>query len=592
MTESVTPEIVLHGIGGSPGICIGRAYLVDKEGVEVVPKYEIPKIKLELEKKRFKAAVKRSTDELRRIINEHTEGFRESANILETHLLLLKDKMLFGRTIDTIQNERINAEWALKRVVSKLRPKFESLEDPYLRDRAEDIMHVSDRIMKNLVGAEDVNIGEIDKRVILVARDLSPAETSQIQLERVMGFVTDRGGRASHTSIIARSLAIPAVLGIENATSLIRNDDMLIVDGIAGVVVVNPCEHTLIEAQERKARHEDRSAEYARKGHLPAQTLDGRLLAVMGNIELPEEVVAVLDKGGDGIGLYRTEFQYLSRSSFPSEDELFESYKGVIDVVPDKPVTIRTLDINGDKAMAGATEQDEANPVLGLRAIRYCLQRPEVFKTQLRAILRAARYGNVRILIPMISQLEEVRITRRFLAEASTELTKEGIAHGKNVKIGAMIEVPSAALIADVIAKEVDFFSIGTNDLIQYTMAIDRGNRHVAYLYNPLHPAVIRLLKQIVDAGQRNNIPVYMCGEMAGEPMCIPILLGLGLSELSANPQAIPLVKNAVRMLNHQEARRFVEKILTLSTTSEVEQMLDCTYGKMLNNSNHKAPWE
>jgi phosphoenolpyruvate-protein phosphotransferase (PTS system enzyme I) len=589
MPDSFPNEIVLYGIGGSPGICIGQAYLVDKEGVDVLPKYAVSKTKLESEKKRFKAAVKRAMDELRKIISENTEGFREPTSILETHLVLLKDKMLFGRTIDMIHTEHINAEWALKKVISELRPMFEGMEDPYLRDRAEDILHVSNRIMKNLTGAEGINIGTINKRVILVARDLSPAETSQIQLERVMGFVTDRGGRASHTSIIARSLEIPAVLGLENATSIIRNEDIIIVDGISGAVVVNPSDQTLVEAEERKSRHENRRAEYARKGHLPAQTMDGRRLSIMGNIEQPEEVVAVLDKGGDGIGLYRTEFQYLARAAFPSEDELFENYKGVVDIMPDKPVTIRTLDINGDKAMAGA-EPDEANPVLGLRAIRYCLQKPDVFKTQLRAILRAARFGQVRILIPMISQLEEVRATKRLLSEAAAELTKKGVPYGKNCKLGVMIEVPSAALIADAIAKEVDFFSIGTNDLIQYTMAIDRGNRHVAYLYNPLHPAVIRLLKQVIDAGQRNNTPVYMCGEMAGEPLCIPILLGLGLSELSTNPQAIPIVKNAVRMLNLQETRGFVEKILTLSTIDDIDHMVNRMYGDLLNN-NHQASW-
>ena len=592
MPEGASREIVLYGIGGSPGICIGRAYLVDKEGVEVLPKYTVPKNKLESEKKRFKAAVKRAMDELRQIISENTEGFREPTSILETHLVLLKDKMLFGRTIDMIQNEHINAEWALKKVVSELRPMFESMEDPYLRDRAEDILHVSNRIMKNLVGAEGFDIGNIDKRVILVARDLSPAETSQIQLERVMGFVTDRGGRASHTSIIARSLEIPAVLGLERATSVIRNEDVIIVDGISGVVVVHPSEQTLAEAEARNARHENRRAEVARKGHLPAQTMDGRRLWVMGNIEQPEEVVAVLDKGGDGIGLYRTEFLYLSRDAFPSEDELYENYRGVVEVMPDKPVTIRTLDVNGDKALSGTAELDEANPVLGLRAIRYCLRKPEVFKTQLRAILRAARFGQVRILIPMISQLEEIRATKRLLAESAAELAKAGTPYSKSVKLGVMIEVPSAALLADAMAREVDFFSIGTNDLIQYTLAIDRGNRHVAYLYNPLHPAVIRLLKQVADAGLRNNVPVYMCGEMAGEPLSIPILLGLGLSELSTNPQTIPIVKSAVRMLNLQEARRFVEKILTLSTIDDIDHMVQRIYGDLLNNSNHQSSWE
>ncbi|MEJ2041578.1 MAG: phosphoenolpyruvate--protein phosphotransferase, partial [Desulfosarcinaceae bacterium] len=370
---------------------------------------------------------------LRLIINETAEDFKEPIHILETHLVLLKDKMLYARTIDTIERESINAEWALKKVVSLIRPMFESMSDPYLRDRAEDILHVSDRIMKNLMGSELVDIKSIGKRVILVARDLAPAETSQIQLERVKGFVTDRGGRASHTSIIARTLEIPAVLGLENATSLIHNDDIIIVDGTAGVVVINPAEQTLIEAEERKEGYEIRRAEYARQGHLPAETRDGIRLAVMGNIELPEEVVAVLDKGGEGIGLYRTEFQYLARNGFPSEDELFESYKGVLDVMPDKPVTIRTLDINGDKALRGGSEPDEDNPALGLRAIRYCLKMPDVFNTQLRAILRAAYYGWVRLLIPMISHVEEVLETKRLLAEAAESLDKEGVPYNKEI---------------------------------------------------------------------------------------------------------------------------------------------------------------
>jgi phosphotransferase system enzyme I (PtsI) len=577
-------ETIIRGIGGSPGICIGKAYLVDKEGVAVVPKYPVAEDKLTAEKQRFKAAVKKASDELRKIINETPEELRQHAQILETHAVLLKDKMLYGRTIETIEKELINAEWALKKVVSAIKPMFESMNDPYLRDRAEDILHVSDRIFNNLVGAESLSIGAINKRVILVAKDLSPAETSQIQLERIMGFVTAGGSRASHTSIIARSLEIPAVLGLENATHIIKNDDIIIVDGTAGVVVINPSDSTLIEAERRKTAYEERRAAYARISHLPAQTKDGLRLSVMGNIELPEEVVAVLDKGGDGIGLFRTEFQYMSRSYFPDEEELFEHYKDVVDVMPDKPVTIRTLDINGDKAVAYTSEDDEINPVLGLRAIRYCLNKPEVFKIQLRAILRASAYGQVRILLPMISRIDEIRETKRILAEVKASLDKDGLPYEKEIQIGVMIEVPSAAIMADAMAKEVDFFSIGTNDLIQYTMAIDRTNRHVAHLYNPLHPAVIRLIKITADAGRNHNIPVFMCGEMAGEPLYLPILLGLGLKELSTNSQAIPVVKNAIRALDDQECRGFVEKVLQLTIIDQIETLVNDTYGDLLVN--------
>ena len=590
MQDKPQSEMIIRGIAGSPGICIGKAYLVDKEGVEVMPKYPIGNSKLAAEKKRFKAAVKKSSDELHQIINDTPEELREHAQILETHAVLLKDKMLYGRTIETIEKELINAEWALKKVVAFIKPMFANMNDAYLRDRAEDIVHVSDRIFKHLVGAESVSIGTINKRVILVAKDLSPAETSQIQLERIMGFVTDGGGRASHTSIIARSLEIPAVLGLEHATRTIKNDDIIIVDGNAGVVVINPSDNTLIEAERRKSEYEERRAVFARSSHLPAQSKDGLRLSVMANIEQPGEVVAVLDRGGDGIGLYRTEFQYMSRPDFPSEEELFENYKDVIDVMPNKPVTIRTLDINGDKAVAYTNGDDEINPVLGLRAIRYCLQKPEVFKTQLRAILRAASFGQARILFPMISRMDEIRETKRILAEVEAALDKEGLPYEKNIQIGVMIEVPSAAIMADAMAKEVDFFSIGTNDLIQYTMAIDRGNRHVAHLYNPLTPSVIHLLKQVADAGKANNIPVFMCGEMASEPLCTPILLGMGLTELSINSQAIPMVKDAIRALDDSACHEFLEKVLEQTTTEQIETLVHDTYGDLLNNKHDH--WE
>ncbi len=588
MPDKKINEIVLRGIGGSPGICIGKAYLMDKDGVDVVPKYTLGKGQLEAEKKRFKTAVKKAVDELNQIIDDTPEELRENAKILETHVVLLKDKMLYGRAIETIENEYINAEWALRKVVLSIQPLFEGMGDGYLRDRAEDVVSVADRVMKHLTGAQGVSIEAIDKRVILVAQDLSPAETSQIQLERIMGFVTDRGGKASHTSIIARSLEIPAVLGLEQATRIIRNDDIIILDGNAGVVVINPREETLAEAEERKSQYEARRAQYARSGHLPAKTRDGIDLAVMGNIELPEEVVAVRDRGGDGIGLYRTEFQYLARRDFPSEEELFESYKDVVDLMPDKPVTIRTLDINGDKAVAYISEPEE-NPVLGLRAIRYCLHKPEVFLTQLRAILRAAHFGRVRLLVPMISRIEEVMETKRLMAKAAESLKRDGLPHEKKIPLGIMIEVPSAAIMADTLAPEVDFFSIGTNDLIQYTMAIDRGNRDVAYLYNPLNPAVLRLLKIVTDAGKAHHKPVFMCGEMAGEAIYVPILLGLGLQELSANPQAIPMVKNAIRLLNVDQTKTFVERLLQQTSTEQVERLVQKIYGDLLNNGNHNG---
>jgi len=584
MPDIKTREIFLKGIGAAPGICIGMAYLVDKEGVNVVKKYYISSENLDGEKKRFKTAVKKAKDELHKIIQEIPDEFRQHAAILETHVALLKDKMLYNKTIDTIGNERINAEWALKKVVAELKLIFQNMSDAYFRDRAEDIVHVSERIMQSLVGGEHFNIKDINKRVILVATDLSPAETSQIQLERIKGFVTDGGGISSHTGIIARTLEIPAVMGLQNATSLIKNDDLLIVDGSSGTLVIRPSEDTLVEYEDRIIRYEAYKAKISRGSQLPAQTIDGFSIQIMGNIELPEEVVSVRDYGGNGIGLYRTEFQYMGRTGFPKEDELFDKYKDVVEVMAPNPVTIRTLDINGDKALPYASDSDEVNPALGLRAIRYCLKKPDIFKTQLRAILRAAIYGNVRIMFPMISNCSEVIEAKKLLKEAAESLRKQGIAFKEDIDVGIMIEVPSAAVIADLLADEVDFFSIGTNDLIQYTLAIDRGNRHVSYLYNPVHPAIIRMLKHISDAAHKKGIKVFMCGEMAGNPQYIPILLGMNMDELSMNPQSIPAVKNAIRSLNFRGAEVFAEKLMNLKTEKEIKDLLEESCGSTTSN--------
>ena len=577
----INEEIRLNGVGASPGICIGKAYLVDKEGVEVVEKYFIDRQNLDGEIKRFKAAVKNAINELRSIIENVPEEVRRHTGILETHVALLKDKMLFDKTIEIIKNESVNAEWALKKVVDDIKVMFQNISDSYLKERSDDITHVSDRIMKFLIGSEDVNIGKIDKRVILVAKDLSPADASQIQLDKVMGFITNRGGKASHTSIIARTLEVPAVLGVGNATKRINNDDTIIIDGSTGVVIIHPSDQTLSEFIKLKREHEEHKAYLSRGSHLKAETLDGLSLHVMGNIELPEEVVSVLDHGGDGIGLYRTEFQYLTRSDFPGEDELFDKYKDVVEVMAPRPVTIRTLDINGDKAISSSNGSDEVNPALGLRAIRYCLKRPDIFRTQLRAILRAAAFGNVRILIPMISSIDEIRDTKRLLNEAADSLEKEGKIYNKNIEFGIMIEVPSAVIMADVMAQETDFFSIGTNDLIQYTLAIDRGNREVAHLYHPFHPAILRMIKHVTDVGKEKGIKVFMCGEMAGDPFNVPILLGLGIDELSMNPQSIPAVKNMIRSLKVEDTRHFINEALKQTTTMDVIKLVEASFGEI-----------
>jgi phosphotransferase system enzyme I (PtsI) len=579
--ETETQEIIIKGINASPGICIGKAYLVDSEGVEVVPKYRIKDKELSNEVKRFKAAVKNAKDELLKIVEKSPEELQH-AHILETHMALLKDKMLYGRTIETVKQENVNAEWALKKVVSSLIEVFQTMTDPYLKERSVDVVQVADSIMHNLVGTKKVNIAAINKRVILVAHDLTPAETSQINLERVMGFITDRGGKASHTGIIARSLEIPAVVGLKTATASIRSDDLIIVDGNSGTVIIRPAEDTLIRYEELKIDYEEYKAVITSESNAPAESVDGVRLAVMGNIELPEEVFALLNYGGDGIGLYRTEFQYFNRPDFPDEDELFDKYKQVVEAMHPKPVTIRTLDINGDKALNNQFSAEEANPALGLRAIRYCLIKPQVFKDQLRAILRAAAFGNTRILFPMISTYFEIREANRMLDEAAESLETDGLPYNRDIEIGAMIEVPSAVIMADVIAENVDFFSIGTNDLIQYALAIDRGNEQVAHLFQPLDPAIIRMLKHVADVAREKDIKIFMCGEMAGTPHHIPLLLGIGMDELSMNPQAIPDIKRVIRSLNVADTRTFMKEVLKQTTAKNTFELIKNTYGNIL----------
>ncbi len=575
-------ELILHGISGAPGICIGKAYLVDREGVDVIKKYYIAPSNLKNEQHRFKTAVRGAMEELQAIIDGIPEEIRQHAGILEAQMELYKDQMLYGRTLEMIEEKQINAEWALKIVSSTIRRMFDDIPDPYLKERATDITHVSDRIIRNLVGVDNVNIAAIDKRVILVAQDLSPAETSQIQLEKIKGFVTDRGGKASHTSIIARTLEIPAVLGLEDATRKIKNDDIIIVDGKAGVVIVNPSDQTLVQYEERSLRFEEYLSAIARGSHLPAVTADGVSLKLMGNIEMPEEIVSVIDYGGDGVGLFRTEFLYMTRRSFPTEDELFEQYKEVAELMAPRPVTIRTLDINGDKVVAYNRNLDEVNPALGLRAIRFCLQRPDIFKTQIRAILRAAVHGNVRIMFPMISSYEEIVEARKLLQKAADSLKHDGIEYNDDVEIGIMIEVPSAVVIADILAQQVDFFDIGTNDLVQYALAIDRGNRQVAYLYHALHPAVIRMLKHVVEVGRKHDVKVSMCGEMASDPINLPVILGLGMDDLSMNPQSIPAVKNAGRMLSLNGMDGFLDDVLQLNMTQEIVALVHERFGTIL----------
>jgi phosphotransferase system enzyme I (PtsI) len=580
--QAVKPalNLTLQGISGSPGIAIGKAYLVEQEDVDVVEKRFIEPENIPAEVRRFKEAVKKAQKQLQSVIEEVPEELKDHAYILHAHMMLLKDRMIYDRTIEHIEQENVNAEWAVKIVVDEVKSIFKRMPNTYFRERASDIGHISKLILENLLGnGPSTNISHIDKRVIIVAHDLSPAETTQMPLEKVKAFLTDLGGQTSHTGIIARSLEIPAALGLGNATQLIKTDDLIIVDGSAGVVILDPDEETLTRYQERKDLFEQYQAMITRSSHLPAETTDRFHLTVMANIGVLEEVVSVIDHGGDGIGLYRTEFLYLNRPTIPSEQELFDNYRDVAEIMAPRTVTIRTLDIGGDKFASGLQLAEEMNPALGLRAIRFSLQSPEIFETQLRAILRAANLGNVRIMFPMISELDEIVRAKTMLNQAAESLEKAGIPFGANIEVGAMIEVPSAVIMADILAREVDFFSIGTNDLIQYSLAIDRVNKQVAHLYQPLHPAVLRMVQRVVQAAKEADIQVYMCGEMAGDPVNLPVLLGMELDAISMNPISIPAIKMLVRTISLMESKLLLEEALKQPTATDVIKLVQDTYG-------------
>jgi phosphotransferase system enzyme I (PtsI) len=579
MSDATPKQLIFHGIGVSPGIAIGNAYLFQQENVDVIEKRSVQPKDIDAEINRFKNAVQKAQEYLHKIIQEVPDEYQDHVYILDSHVMLLKDRMIYDGTIEQIKETNVNAEWALKIAVDKVKTIFKQMGDPYFRERVSDIAHVSRLILQNLLGTGDSNISDIDKRVIIVAHDLSPAETTQIQLEKVKAFMTDLGGQTSHTGIIARSLEIPAVLGLGNTTQFIETGDLIIVDGSAGVVIVDPDEETLTQYHERRVLFEDFQARVTRTSHLPAETTDGHHLVVSANITLLEEVVSVMAHGGDGIGLYRTEFLYLNRPTLPSEQDLFDNYGDLAEIMGAREVTIRTLDIGGDKFASSVPWAEEMNPALGLRAIRFCLQLPKIFMVQLRAILRAAHFGNIRIMFPMISQVEEIIQAKEMLNEAAESLDKEGIPFGKDVQVGAMIEVPSAVVMADILAREVDFFSIGTNDLIQYSLAIDRVNKHVASLYQPLHPAVLRMIHGVVGAAKAAGIEVALCGEMAGDPINIPVLLGLGLDAISMNPISIPAIKDVVRTLSLEESKLLAEEVLRQSTAADVIKRIKEVHG-------------
>ncbi len=564
-------SLVLKGIGVSPGIVRGKAFLYNRFDSQIdLYKLTEPR-QISSETKRLKTALRKSEKELRELKKNlgHLSGV-EPLYIIDVYIMILRDKAFSGNVLQNIQEKQVNAEWAVNMTLDRYRKMFEKVEDEYIRGRIADIQYVGQRILRHLTGEKTEILKDLGKDVIIVARDLSPADTAQFMIDKVLGFATDMGGKTSHTAIVAQAIEIPAVVGLETLTSLVKTDDDIILDGNNGTVIINPPQEIQNSYEDKKRLYLDARMAALQYAKLPAVTKDNHQVNIGGNIEFIEEIASAVAYGAEGIGLYRTEFIYINRTAPPSEEEHFNCYRRIIGIDGLSWSTIRTFDLGGDKIFTQQRQEREANPQLGLRAIRFCLREQEIFRVQLRAIIRASRFGKTKVLFPMISSIEELREAKRIYQEVRAELMASGTPIGEDVKIGVMIEVPSAVIIADKLAREVDFFSIGTNDLIQYALAIDRVNEKVTYLYEPLHPAVLRMLKQVVEAGHRAGIPVAMCGEMAGEPLYTLILLGLGLDEMSMNPLAMPQIKRIIRGATMKESRRLLREVLNYASAEEI----------------------
>ncbi len=576
----------LKGIAAASGISIGPAYKIGKEEF-IIPRDSIRQEEIPLQIQIFEEALIKTRKEIIDLQKQISSDMgQEEAQIFDAHLLVLEDRMLIEEVISRLKREQLSVAFIFSEVLKKYIDVFSNIEDEYLKERVVDINDVGKRILRNLLGKERKQLDQVKEKVIVVAHDLSPSDTAAMHKQSVSGFITDIGGKTSHTAIMAKSLEIPAVVGVQEATTKIKPGDILIVDGSVGIIIVNPDEETLNNYRQEEVKLKGITDKFLSAKDLPATTIDGKEVEISGNIEFPDEVPAVKLHGGSGIGLYRTEFFYMNRKDLPTEEEQFQAYKYVAQEMRPGPVIIRTLDLGGDKFLSSFEMPREMRPFLGWRAIRFCLARPDIFKPQLRAILRASVYGELKLMYPMISGVDELRQANQILEDVKKELREEGISFDETLEVGAMIEVPSAAMTADILAQEVDFFSIGTNDLIQYSLAVDRTNEKIAYLYEPAHPAVLRLIKNIIDAAHNAGIWVGMCGEMAGEPSMILILLGLGIDELSMPPQMIPEVKFIIRSVTLKQVRSVALEVLKLSTGSSIEEFAQNKLREILKVSN------
>ncbi|HET7437603.1 MAG TPA: phosphoenolpyruvate--protein phosphotransferase [Thermoanaerobaculia bacterium] len=563
------------GIGVSPGIAIGRALIIEKRVASV---YRVPirDEEIESEVNRFSEALKKTHEELVALSQKVSRSMGdEYASIFDAHAMIVGDASFGDKVSQKIEEEQVNAEWALAEVQEELQARFASFEDDYLRERVADVKDVAERVLVNLQGIAHHDLSEIKHDIVILADDLTPSDTIHFNRKPIVGFASETGGRTSHTSIIAKSLFMPAVIGVPRLTKIVDNDELVIIDGYEGTILVNPTPALIAEYRSRVSRHEEAEKRLLENRDQFAITKDQRRVSMQANIELVEELDDAVKFGAEGIGLYRSEFLYISKSPvLPTEEEHFDIYRKLAEAVAPNWAVIRTFDLGGKKLAREVMGSKEDNPVLGLRALRLCMKHRDMFKTQLRALLRASAHGKIKIMFPLVSGVQELRQVKTLLREIKGELDAEGIAYNNELQVGIMIEVPSAAVIADMLATEADFFAIGTNDLIQYSLAIDRSNENVSYLYEPLHPALLRLIKNVIDAGKRAGIPVSMCGEMASDPIFAIVLLGLGLEIYSMNPSSIPVVKNVIRTVKYKECKRIAEIALQKKTAQEIEEFI------------------
>jgi phosphoenolpyruvate-protein phosphotransferase (PTS system enzyme I) len=567
---------VLKGMGVSDGIAIGRAVCIETRGPEIF-RFHIPEEQVEAEVERVREGARHAQTELKRVRAKAEEDLgNDLAAIFDAHVLLLSDRHFLGRVEERIRTHHVNAEWAVHKTAEELDDRFAHMDDTYLRERSEDLTDVSRHLLRSLQGIDHHDLSELPGDMVIVADDLTPSDAIRLGRERVIGFAIESGGRTSHTTIIARSLNIPAVAGLTGVIGRVSDEAPIIIDGETGTVVLHPTPEVLADYRERKAEIERRDCELLATRELAAVTRDGVEVALMANIDLPEEVEEVALFGAAGVGLYRSEFLYIEKSPrLPTEEEHVQIYRHLIELAAPHPAIIRTYDLGGRKLAREMMATEEENPVLGLRGIRLTLARPEVFRVQIRALYRAGIYGDLWVMLPMVSTVEEVRQFRAFAGEVMAEMEREGVPFRRDVRLGVMIEVPSAAMIADLLANEADFFSIGTNDLIQYSLAVDRNNEHVANLYQPLHPAILRMLRFAIDSARAAGIEIGLCGEMAADPRYALLLVGLGLRRLSMSPRQVPEVKSWLREATAAELGELAASCMSYSTAAEVAEHLD-----------------